>query len=142
MASPAYNFPPYHNEDNSGVVNLVGGTVGSGAIPKGSASSGITFGKGFPNSATTKQTVLPVITAFGTIVGFFPITSTTFTGAERVFALASGILIAAALLLPHGTLPSLALALALAILAVLVFNRIALRKIGGHTGDTIGATAS
>ena len=56
------------------------------------------------------------------------------------FALASGILIAAALLLPHGTLLSLALALALAILAVLVFNRIALRKIGGHTGDTIGAT--
>lgn len=56
------------------------------------------------------------------------------------FALASGILISALLLLPHGTVLSLALALAAAIVAVLAFNRIALRKIGGHTGDTIGAT--
>lgn len=57
-----------------------------------------------------------------------------------VFALASGILIAALLLLPHGTVLAIALALAAAVLAVLVFDRIALRKIGGHTGDTIGAT--
>ena len=56
------------------------------------------------------------------------------------FALASGILLAALLLLPHGTMPSLALALVATVIAVLVFNRIALRKIGGHTGDTIGAT--
>jgi adenosylcobinamide-GDP ribazoletransferase len=57
-----------------------------------------------------------------------------------LFALASGIGISALLLLPHGTVASFALALAAAVLAVLLFNRIALRKIGGHTGDTIGAT--
>jgi adenosylcobinamide-GDP ribazoletransferase len=57
-----------------------------------------------------------------------------------LFALASGILIAALLLLPHATLPAILLALAAAVLAVLVFNRMALGKIGGHTGDTIGAT--
>ena len=61
------------------------------------------------------------------------------SGATR-FALASGIVIAALLLLPHGTVLSLVLALAAAMLAVLAFNRVALRKIGGHTGDTIGAT--
>ncbi|MGJ7040190.1 adenosylcobinamide-GDP ribazoletransferase [Shinella sp. BE166] len=55
-------------------------------------------------------------------------------------ALASGILLAALLLLPHGTLLSLVLTLIAAAAAVLVFNRIAMRKIGGHTGDTIGAT--
>ncbi|WP_313528362.1 adenosylcobinamide-GDP ribazoletransferase, partial [Shinella sp.] len=57
-----------------------------------------------------------------------------------VVALATGILIAAALLVPHATIFSLVLSLAGAIAAVLVFNRITLRKIGGHTGDTIGAT--
>ena len=57
-----------------------------------------------------------------------------------LLALASGIGISALLLLPHGTLASFALASAAAVIAVLVFNRIALRKIGGHTGDTIGAT--
>ncbi len=57
-----------------------------------------------------------------------------------LFALASGILIAVLLLLPHTTLHAILLALAAAVLAVLVFNRMALGKIGGHTGDTIGAT--
>jgi adenosylcobinamide-GDP ribazoletransferase len=60
-------------------------------------------------------------------------------GATTV-ALVSGVLLAALLLLPHGTVLSWLLALAAAALCVLVFNRIALRKIGGHTGDTIGAT--
>ena len=55
-------------------------------------------------------------------------------------ALTSGVLIAALLLLPHASVPSLVLSLIAAIAAVLVFNRIAMRKIGGHTGDTIGAT--
>jgi len=55
-------------------------------------------------------------------------------------ALASGMLLAALLLLPHGTVFSFGLALVAAALAVLVFNRVAMRKIGGHTGDTIGAT--
>jgi adenosylcobinamide-GDP ribazoletransferase len=57
-----------------------------------------------------------------------------------IFALVSGMLITALLLLPHGTLLSLVLMLAAAALSVLVFNRTAMRKIGGHTGDTIGAT--
>lgn len=56
------------------------------------------------------------------------------------FALASGILITTLLLLPHAAMPSLVLALAAAVAAVLAFNRVAMRKIGGHTGDTIGAT--
>lgn len=56
------------------------------------------------------------------------------------FALISGALIAALLLLPHGTVLAFALALAASIIAVLTFDRIAMRKIGGHTGDTIGAT--
>ncbi|WP_411037117.1 adenosylcobinamide-GDP ribazoletransferase [Shinella sp. BYT-45] len=54
-------------------------------------------------------------------------------------ALASGILIAALLILPHGTVLAFLLASAGAALAVLSFNRIAMRKISGHTGDTIGA---
>lgn len=57
-----------------------------------------------------------------------------------VFALTSGILMATLLILPHGTMIALVLALAAAVIAVLAFNRMALRKIGGHTGDTIGAT--
>jgi len=55
-------------------------------------------------------------------------------------ALASGIVLAALLLLPHGTVSAILFALAAAVLAVLAFNRIALGKVGGHTGDTIGAT--
>jgi hypothetical protein len=81
---------PYQNGDNGSVVNLTGGTAGSGAIPKGSASSMIQLGQPFPAGFTSKQTVLPIITAAGVIVGFFPITSTTFTGTETTFALASG----------------------------------------------------
>ena len=61
-------------------------------------------------------------------------------GRATVLALASGILLAALLILPHGKVLALLPAIALAALAVLAFNRIALRKIGGHTGDTIGAT--
>nr|WP_314084369.1 adenosylcobinamide-GDP ribazoletransferase [uncultured Shinella sp.] len=57
-----------------------------------------------------------------------------------VVALVTGIMLAAALLMPHATIFSLGLSLVAAIAAVLVFNRITLRKIGGHTGDTIGAT--
>ena len=60
-------------------------------------------------------------------------------GATTV-ALVGGILLGAVLLLPHGTVLSLALALAAAVTAVLAFNRVAMRTIGGHTGDTIGAT--
>jgi adenosylcobinamide-GDP ribazoletransferase len=56
------------------------------------------------------------------------------------FALVTGILLATLLVLPHGTVLSVLLALAAAAIAVLAFNRIAVRKIGGHTGDTIGAT--
>lgn len=57
-----------------------------------------------------------------------------------VTALVSGVLLAAILLVPHGTVFSFLLALTAATIAVLAFNRMALRKIGGHTGDTIGAT--
>lgn len=55
-------------------------------------------------------------------------------------ALASGTALAVVLLLPHATLFSLVLALAGALAAVLGFNRVVMGKIGGHTGDTIGAT--
>ncbi|GAA4178398.1 adenosylcobinamide-GDP ribazoletransferase [Shinella granuli] len=61
-------------------------------------------------------------------------------GGATIVALASGILLAAALLLPHGSVLALVLALVLAVAAVIAFNRLALGKIGGHTGDTIGAT--
>lgn len=61
------------------------------------------------------------------------------TGATTT-ALVSGILFAALLLLPHGTILAILAALAAAAIAVIAFNRVAMRKIGGHTGDTIGAT--
>lgn len=95
-----YDFP-YQNGDNSSVVNLTGGTAGSGKIPKGSASSKIQFGQPFPTGVTSKQTILPIITAAGVVVGFFPITSTTFTGTERTFALASGTVPITSVLLPE-----------------------------------------
>ena len=60
-------------------------------------------------------------------------------GATRV-ALVSGLVLCMLLLLPNGAAFPLALALAAAIAVVLAFNRIVLGKIGGHTGDTIGAT--
>ena len=59
-------------------------------------------------------------------------------GGAAAFALAGGTLLSALLLLPH--LAAIVLALAAAIVAVLAFNRTVMRKIGGHTGDTIGAT--
>jgi hypothetical protein len=81
---------PYPSGSNGNVTNITGGTAGSGSIPKGSASSMIQFGAAFPAGVTPKQTILPIFTAAGVVVGFFPITSTTFTGTERTFALASG----------------------------------------------------
>jgi hypothetical protein len=81
---------PFQNGDNSSVVNLTGGTPGSGKIPKGSATSEVQLGQPFPAGFTSKQTVLPIITAAGVVMGFYPITSTTFTGTETTFALASG----------------------------------------------------
>jgi hypothetical protein len=92
---------PFQNGDNSSVVNLTGGTPGSGAIPKGSASSMVQFGQPFPSGFTVKQTILPIITAAGVVVGFFPITSTTFTGTERTFALASGTVPITSVALPN-----------------------------------------
>lgn len=55
-------------------------------------------------------------------------------------AFVSGIVLSVLLLLPHATLTALLLALVLAVATVLGFNRVVLGKIGGHTGDTIGAT--
>lgn len=81
---------PYQNGDNSSVVNLTGGTAGSGKIPKGSASSKVVFGAPFPDGVTIDQTILPIITAAGVVMGFFPITSTTFDGTETSFTMASG----------------------------------------------------
>lgn len=45
---------------------------------------------GLPLAASSKQTVLPVLTTSGNVVGFFPIASTTFVGTERTFALTEG----------------------------------------------------
>ncbi|MCP8893643.1 adenosylcobinamide-GDP ribazoletransferase [Shinella daejeonensis] len=61
-------------------------------------------------------------------------------GGAVLFALASGILAAILLTLPHVPLAALVLALVLVIGVVLPFNRVVIGKIGGHTGDTIGAT--
>jgi adenosylcobinamide-GDP ribazoletransferase len=61
------------------------------------------------------------------------------TGAVRL-ALASGTVLAVLLMLPHVALAATALAFVATVLAVLAFNRAAAGKIGGHTGDTIGAT--
>jgi adenosylcobinamide-GDP ribazoletransferase len=61
-------------------------------------------------------------------------------GRATATALASGVLLAAVLLVPHGAVLSVLLALAAAAITVLAFDRTAVRKIGGHTGDTIGAT--
>jgi hypothetical protein len=45
---------------------------------------------GLPLKQPSKQTILPIITEKAKVVGFFPITTTTFTGTERVFALPDG----------------------------------------------------
>jgi hypothetical protein len=45
---------------------------------------------GLPLAAPSTQTVLPVLTTSGNVVGFFPIASTTFAGTEKSFVLADG----------------------------------------------------
>ncbi|CAD7045679.1 adenosylcobinamide-GDP ribazoletransferase [Pseudorhizobium endolithicum] len=60
--------------------------------------------------------------------------------ASRTFALTSAALLALLLLLPAVSPVPVLLAGALAALAALGVTRLATRKIGGHTGDTIGAT--
>lgn len=45
---------------------------------------------GLALAAPSKQTLLPVMLPSGKVYGFFPIASTTFTGAETTFALANG----------------------------------------------------
>lgn len=54
----------------------------------GSSTSKIQFGLALAQSST--QTILPIVTAAGRVVGFFPITETVFTGSETVFTLADG----------------------------------------------------
>lgn len=54
----------------------------------GSATSKIQFG--LPLNQPSTQTILPIVLTTGRVVGFFPITSTTFTGAETTFALSQG----------------------------------------------------
>ncbi len=95
-----YDFP-YQSGSNGNVVQITGGVAGSGSIPKGSASSMIQFGAPYPTGATTKQTILPIITEAGVVVGFFPIVSTTFHGTERTFALASGTVPITSVTLPN-----------------------------------------
>ncbi|HEX2147989.1 MAG TPA: adenosylcobinamide-GDP ribazoletransferase [Pseudorhizobium sp.] len=58
----------------------------------------------------------------------------------RTFALASAMLICLLLLIPVAGLLPLLFALALATLIVFALTRHAERRIGGHTGDTIGAS--
>lgn len=79
---------PSPDDNNESQVVIQGGTAGTGRIKKGSPTSRVTFGVTFPQPV--KQTLLPIMTAFDRIVGFFPITSTTFTGTETSFTLASG----------------------------------------------------
>lgn len=42
---------------------------------------------GLPLAAPSQQTILPIITSKGRLMGFYPITSTTFAGNERTFSL-------------------------------------------------------
>lgn len=42
---------------------------------------------GLPLTASSKQTILPAITSKGMLMGFYPITATTFAGTEKTFAL-------------------------------------------------------
>ncbi len=62
------------------------------------------------------------------------------TGDARNFALASAAVIALLLLLPAASPGPVLAAGGFAALAAWAFTRLAERKIGGHTGDTIGAT--
>jgi adenosylcobinamide-GDP ribazoletransferase len=61
---------------------------------------------------------------------------------DRALAIALGTGVIAGLILvtPHASLRASVTALAMAGCATLVFTRIVRRKVGGHTGDTIGAT--
>lgn len=58
----------------------------------------------------------------------------------RNFAILSGTLIVLALTWPFFPLALLFIGLGAVAIVVTAFNRLAIRKIGGHTGDTIGAT--
>lgn len=80
---------PSPNDNNQSQVVIQGGQAGTGRIQKGSPSSRNTFGVTFPTGVTVKQTLLPIMTAFDRVVGFFPITETTFSGTERTFTLPS-----------------------------------------------------
>lgn len=95
------NPVPSPNDNNQSQVVIQGGQAGTGRIPKGSPSSQNSFGIPFPAGVTVKQTLLPIMTAFNRIVGFFPIASTTFTGTERTFALASGTVPITSVALPN-----------------------------------------
>ncbi|MDP9840559.1 adenosylcobinamide-GDP ribazoletransferase [Neorhizobium huautlense] len=60
--------------------------------------------------------------------------------AARTMALALAALLAFLFLLPSYHLGSILFALAFAVLAAFAFTRVVDKKLGGHTGDTIGAT--
>lgn len=60
--------------------------------------------------------------------------------AARSTALALATVLAFLLLLPSYHLGSVLFALAVAVLAAFAFTRVVDKKLGGHTGDTIGAT--
>lgn len=61
-------------------------------------------------------------------------------GPAVTFALVSGLGLAALFALPCLSLAAIILVATATALVVIAFGRAALRKIGGHTGDTIGAT--
>ena len=58
---------------------------------------------------------------------------------ERNIALAAGLLLFILFTLHALPLFEIALVLAVAVIAAMLFGRLCVRKIGGHTGDTIGA---
>ncbi len=60
--------------------------------------------------------------------------------ANRRFALVSSIVVVTLLLISVASLAEIAVALVASGLAVYGFSRYVMRKIGGHTGDTIGAS--
>lgn len=82
---------PSPDDNNGSQVVITGGQAGDRVV-KGSAMSQVILGAPFPTGTTVTQTILPIMTAENRIVGFFPITSTVFTGTERTFTLASGVI--------------------------------------------------
>lgn len=52
------------------------------------SSNGIQFG--LPFVAPVTQSILPIVTANGAVMGFYPITSTAFTGTETTYELTEG----------------------------------------------------